>query len=268
MGAFHFQPKGWQTGPSLYWRDIFNSWDKRNSCSEASIPYWGCSLEHYFLILHPDVLKRPGATVFAENSIKEASFSRRWGGVPLLWMFLSSTCPSKPSVRSQPPLAWPCLPPAKILQPGWISLMLSFLIYTYFLFLFSHSVTRRWTSIFSCLFQLILLRYKTFGICSVENYGFKERQEAVASSGVGQEWEGDGASLNPKPPVLRMWQCPFEFPPWFLKLQVKLHNPTGRESGKASGGIVSLGARSWMWCYVILRGKKKQNKQNRKAGKI
>lgn len=43
---------------------------------------------------------------------------------------------------------------------------------------------------------------------------------------------GNGTSPNPKPPVLRMLQCPSEFPPWLLRLQVKLDHPTGRESGK------------------------------------
>lgn len=41
------------------------------------------------LIVHPDVLKHPGTTVLAENSIREASFSRRWGRLSLLSVDLS-----------------------------------------------------------------------------------------------------------------------------------------------------------------------------------
>lgn len=69
----------------------------------------------------------------------------------------------------------------------------------------------------------------------MENDGFEERQEAVASNRIGEEQEGDGGSPNPKPPVYRILQCPFEFPPWQLRLHVYWDSPTGRESVKAWG---------------------------------
>ena len=45
--AFHSQSTDWQTGPSVYWRELFSSWDKRDF-----------SQKHHFSVGDPDCPSR------------------------------------------------------------------------------------------------------------------------------------------------------------------------------------------------------------------
>lgn len=83
------------------------------------------------------------------------------------------------------------------------------------------------------------------GLCnySMENDGFEERQEAVASGGIGEGWEWDRQALTPG---LLSTECCSALGVFSLALEFKslLGQPHRKGAGKSLGATVFQGVRS------------------------